>query len=187
MQALHFRFKALRAARAFTLVEAMITVVIVGVLATLAIAGTRKYIATSKTSEAIDMIGYIRAAQEAYKQEMFGYLNVSQDFSDASYYPANPTPGRAKMLFAGTGTGQAGWQTLNVQTDGPVTFVYATTAGANGTPTALGTDITVGNWPATVNAPWYVIKARADFTGSGVNTVFAAGSFSNDLYSANAP
>jgi prepilin-type N-terminal cleavage/methylation domain-containing protein len=185
MQAPHFIVKARRAARGFTLVETMITVVIVGVLATLAIAGTRKYIATSKTSEAIDMIRHIRDSQEAYKQDMFGYLNVSTDFNASSYYPNNPNPGRSKMLFAGAGNGQTGWQTLNVQTDGPVTFVYATTAGANSAPTPLGTDITVSNWPGTVNAPWYVVKARADFTGSGVYTVFAAASFTNDLYSAN--
>jgi len=75
---------------------------------------------------------------------------------------------------------------LNVQTDGPVTFVYATTAGAYSVPTSLGSDITVTNWPTTnINSPWYVIKARADFTGTGVYTVFAAGSFTNDLYSAN--
>ena len=186
MKAPHFGFKARRAARGFTLVEAMVTVVIVGILATLAIAGTRKYIATSKSSEAIEMIGHIRDAQEANKQDSFGYLDVSTDFSPSSYYPANPNPGRSKMLFAGPGTGQAAWQMLNVQTDGPVTFVYATTAGANSVPTSLGSDITVTNWPTTnVNAPWYVVKARADFTGSGVYTVFAAGSFTNDLYSAN--
>ena len=185
MQGPHFRIKARRAARGFTLVEMMVTVVIVGILATLAFAGTRKYIATSKTSEALDMIRHIRDSQEGYKQDMFGYLNVSKDFNAASYYPNNPNPGRSKMLFAGAGTGQGDWQTLNVATDGPVTFVYATTAGANSAPTSLGSDITVNNWPATVNAPWYVIKARADFTGTGVFTVFAAGSFTNDLYSIN--
>jgi prepilin-type N-terminal cleavage/methylation domain-containing protein len=185
MQAPHSRFKARRAARGFTLVEMMVTVVIVGILATLAVAGTRKYIATSKTSEAIDMIRHIRDSQEGYKQDMFGYLDVSKNFNPESYYPNNPSPGRSKMLFAGAGTGQGDWQTLNVATDGPVTFVYATTAGANSAPTPLGSDVTVTNWPPTVNAPWYVVKARADFTGTGVFTVFAAASFSNDLYSAN--
>jgi len=185
MVASQFSHKAHPTARGFTLVEAMVTVVIVGILATLAVAGARKYIWTSKTSEAIDMIANIRAAQEAYRHETFGYLNVSNDFSPSSYYPNNPAPGRNKMLFAGPGTGSAGWQLLNIQSDAPLTFVYACTAGANSAPTDLGTDITVTNWPKLINAPWYVVKARADFAGNGVYTVFAAGSFSNDLFSAN--
>jgi len=36
-----------------------------------------------------------------------------------------------------------------------------------------------------VAAPWYVVKARADIQGNGVNTVFATASFSGDLFSAN--
>lgn len=185
MQACHFTLKARRAARGFTMVELMVTVVIVGILSMLAVYSTRKYIASSKGAEAIDMIANIKTAQEGYLQETFGYLDVSTDFSSTSYYPNNPSPGRAKMNFAGAGNGQANWQLLGVQAAGPVTFVYACKAGANSAPTALGSDITVTNWPTTINAPWYVVKARADFTGTGVYTVFATGSFTGDMFSAN--
>ena len=185
MQAQHSTIKARRAARGYTLVELMATVAIIGILATLAVAGTRKYIATSKTSEAITMMANIKTAQEAYKQETFGYLDVSTDFSDGSYYPANPTPGRAKMNFAGTGNGSANWALLGVQTDGPVTFVYASKAGANGAPYPLGSDITLTNWPTTVNAPWFEVKAKADLQGNGVSTVFASASFTGEIFSVN--
>ncbi len=185
MQAPHFKRKARRAARGFTMAELMATVAIVGILATIATYSTRKYIFAAKGAEAIDMIANIKTAQEAYKQETFGYLNVSPaDWS--AYFPANPKPGQYKMNFDGSGTSLAdNWKLLGVQTAGPVTFVYATTAGANSAPAPLGTDITVTNWPTNINAPWFVVKARADFTGTGVYTVFASGSFTGDLFSAN--
>ncbi|HEY6078698.1 MAG TPA: prepilin-type N-terminal cleavage/methylation domain-containing protein, partial [Polyangiaceae bacterium] len=50
-------------ARGFTLVELMIVVVLVAVLSALAVYGVRKYILTSKTGEAVQMLGAIRAAQ----------------------------------------------------------------------------------------------------------------------------
>jgi len=185
MHAPHFRFKARRAARGFTLVELMAVVVIVGILSTIALVGYRKYVASAKGAEAIDMIANIKAAQEAYKHETFGYLDVTSQQDLTAYYPDNPAPGRSKMNFDGTDALAASWKKLGVQAAGPVTFVYASTAGTNSAPTPLGSGITVTNWPGTINAPWYVVKARADFSGAGVDTVFASASFTGDLFSAN--
>jgi prepilin-type N-terminal cleavage/methylation domain-containing protein len=176
------------AQRGLTLVELMVVIVIIGILATVASVSVKKYIASSKTAEAIHMIGSIKAAQENYKDETFTYLNVSPGISAASdFYPNNPKPGQQKMNFAGTGAGQAGWDTLNVHEDAPVLFVYATTAGVAGTkPTATGSDITVTNWPtASATKPWYVVKARADLDGDGVNTVYLSSSFAGEIFSAN--
>lgn len=186
MQAPQFTSQARRAARGFTMAELMAVVAIVGILATLATYSTRKYIFAAKGAEAIDMIANIKTAQEAYRIDTFGYLNVSTDFATTSYFPNNPTPGRAKMNFDGSGTTLAdNWKMLGVQTAGPVTFVYATTAGANSAPTSLGSDISMTNWPGAISGPWYVVKARADFTGAGAYTVFATASFTGELAAVN--
>jgi prepilin-type N-terminal cleavage/methylation domain-containing protein len=173
----------------FTLVEMMAVVVITGILATIAVYSVRKYVASSKTSEAIEMIGAIKAAQETYKDETFTYLNVSGALTKAAAYPAGFTPGPQKAQWGGSGTGATGFQQLGVTTASPVYFAYACTAGAaNSAPTAPSSDsgnITVTNWPATLGTPWYVVKAYSDLYGTGAYTVFVGTSFTGDIFSAN--
>src|SRR5689334_15244527 len=124
--------------RGFTLIEMLTVVVIVGVLATLAVYGVRQYILSSKTSEAISMMSSIKSAEEAFKGETFAYLDVSTDFSDASFYPksqlSEPASKFGKHAWRTTATPdlQAKWMMLGVEPDGPVLFSYAVVAGAAG-------------------------------------------------------
>jgi len=170
--------------RGLTLVELMASVAIVGLLAMVGSVSVKKYIASSKTSEAIRMIGSIKAAQETMKDETYAYLNVSSGIND--FYPNNPKPGRQKMNFPGTvGDGRAKWDMLGIHEDAPVLFVYACTAGLAGEKAEPGTGITVKNWPGTMDRPWYVVKAKADVDGDGADTVYLAASFAGEIFSAN--
>ena len=64
--------------RAFTLVEVMIVVAMIGVLAAIAIVSFRKYVKSSKVSEPIYVMQGIRAAEESYRSETMTYLDVTQ-------------------------------------------------------------------------------------------------------------
>jgi type IV pilus assembly protein PilA len=173
-----------RTERGFTLVELMIGVVIISVLATIAVYGVTKYIAAAKTSEATGMIGSIKAAQESFKDETFSYLKVSTSLAD--YFPVNSTPGQAKVAWAGTGATATNWRALGISPAGPVMFVYACTAGtAAENVEALGSGISISNWPTNLGQPWYAIKAMADLQRGGAYTVYAGGSFTNQIFSAN--
>ena len=169
----------------FTLVELMVVVAIVGVLATIAVYGTTKYIANSKTAEAVHMLMAIKGAQETYKDETGGFLDVSGSLS--TYYPSNPHAGQFKAQWGGPDSLSEKWAALGVNPSGPVLFGYACVAGApDATPPNPGSDITVGNWPSeALNAPWYVVKAHADLDEGGNETVYVATSFTTQIFSAN--
>ena len=62
---------------AFTLIELMIVVAIIGVLAVVAGTAYRKYMDSGRTAEAMSMLGEIRAKEEAYRAEFSTYAGWS--------------------------------------------------------------------------------------------------------------
>ena len=161
----------------------MAVVVIVGILASLAVVGYRKYINSARSSEAVQMVGSIRAAQEAYRSETLTYLSVSTNLK--TYYPTN-SPTNKKVPWGGTGNNADRWRMLNVTTDGAVYYGYAVVAGGPGTTPPAG-DLEIKQKPTftAVPEPWYVVQAKGNVNGDTVYSYAVATSFTNDIYREN--
>jgi prepilin-type N-terminal cleavage/methylation domain-containing protein len=167
-----------REARGFTLVELAVVVVIVGVLSVLAVVGYRKMTLSSKMTEATNVVGAIRIAQEDYKAEAGVYATGS-----ATYCPTGAGLSNVKVMWNTTCGGFAG---LAVHVDGMVQFQYATDGGGkwNTDPSTIkgvaSTWIDLTGMPA--GRPWYLVRAFADLDGdstSGPSEVVATSATGN--------
>lgn len=171
--------------------ELIAVVAIIGVLATIAVYSLRKYIQYSKTAEAGEIIGAIKAGEEAYFDETFRYLSAA-DSGNPEFYPDSPTgaPGSVKIQWGGAGscTGcAASYRTLGVMPNAAVLFRYTTTAGE-------ATDNASGALPSSIDgnpfgngaagAKFYVVTASSDLDDSGADfTAFVGSNLMGDLYS----
>jgi type IV pilus assembly protein PilA len=170
-------------ARGFTLTEVMITVAIIAVLATLAVYGVKKYVMAAKSSEAVELIHAIKAAQESYKDETFTYLSISPSLETLYPIPKGEL-GNKKVQWGGDQGGvDDKWRQLGVTPSSPVQFGYACVAGGaedavTGVPAQL-------NYPEEPGAPWYVIQAMGDRDEDGQYAVLIGSSFTNEIYTEN--
>jgi prepilin-type N-terminal cleavage/methylation domain-containing protein len=183
-----------RRPRGVTLIEAMIVVVIIGVLALLAVVAYRRWIRTSYVAEGTGMVSNIRNAEESFCAENGAYLDVSGTLGKGFTYPLT-TPGASMTAWGGPcGTCKnpnVGWSALNVSSAAPVIFGYSVIADQANPPSSRIPAITVNgsvlNYSAMNNgAPWYFIEADANISGdntsyvhvygmSGTNTIFVDG------------
>jgi prepilin-type N-terminal cleavage/methylation domain-containing protein len=172
----------------FTLIELMIVVVIVGVLSLLAVIGYKKWVSSSRLSEAYDMVNAIRSAEESFKAENGTYYDVSAGLAAGNTYPA-AHPGPFKTGWGATctncwtptsGTTMHTWAALTVEPKGPVMFGYAVITDALGAAPSLTVNGTAVN-VSTLTAPWYIVSAVGDTDGNGVYVTVYGFSSTNQL------
>ena len=128
--------RKIRSSRAFTLVELMIVVAIIGLLAALAIYGVRRYMTNSKTAEARQAIGAIsKGARAAFDGEVWDDATViaagssrsgagGQLCGEAAPIPGTVPIGEKYQSTDGDWDDDAGWSCLRFSISGPQYFQY---------------------------------------------------------------
>lgn len=178
--------------RAFTLVELMVVVTIVGILAVIGLASFRARVFGSKSADALAMMQSIRAAEERWRADNLTYLDVSRS---GNWYPAVPAT-RVKRSFYNAGTcglpvsdtDDCRWKLLNPAITGPTEFAFMVTAGAPDTamttPDSKAKPSGWTGWPTNGNH-WFVLQAIADADGDGTYAKFVSSSIRGDVFREN--
>jgi type IV pilus assembly protein PilA len=156
----------------------MAVVVIVAILSVLAVLGYRKFIDAAHTSEAVQVVGAIKAAEESYRSETLTYLNVCNNL-DSETYPLQ-TPSDKKTAWGGPGINDNLWRILNVTVDAPVMYGYCVRAGGPGAVAAPGLVLPSQVAFAPSVEPWYIVQAKGDINANGVFSYYATTSFSTE-------
>lgn len=152
---------------AFTLVELMVVVTIVGILAAVALPAFRRYIYRARAAEGVAMIQEIRAREETYRLDNGQYASAA----------ANPSSVPSRGEVAAWDNSANDWQQLGVAPDAPaVRFQYEIEAGLPGGSPTGG----LGYNPAPDF--WFVSRATADLDGDGTTFFFEGYSFASHVY-----
>lgn len=160
------------ARKGMTLIELMIVVVIVSVLSLLAVTGYRKFTFRARSSEAVNFLGSIRAAQEAYFQSFGEYCGTTVPALWPAQIPVDKVPWGDPVPQA--------WQHLGVKSPGYVQFQYELRAG-------LPEQDGGASFDQQPERPWFAAAARGDFlrNDGGKTSFFEITSETETVYREN--
>jgi type IV pilus assembly protein PilA len=188
---------------AFTLVELMIVVVIIGLLAALGGFGFRRWIAKARTTEAVAMLAEMNSKQQSYRMEFGTFLplradnNVAQPSPNepaSAFYPTSPSAptfdsARVPFSVSDSASWPAAWRTVGVSPrDTSLYCTYMSNAGGGGQAVPVAATFGV-NLVGGTAAPWFYALAACNMNGpSGYPadvTVFGLSSTSPSLRAFN--
>lgn len=149
-----------RSQRAFTLVELMIVVAIIGVLASIAVPAFMDYIKRAKRSEAELQLAKIKTNAKASFNIDASYPVTSAALTPAQDCCTQNADGQKRCAVAAADWAVAGWQGLGFQIDDPFFFQYEYSGDASGT---TYTAMAVGDLDCDTTAITYTL------TGSVTN------------------
>jgi prepilin-type N-terminal cleavage/methylation domain-containing protein len=193
--------------RGFTLVELLVVVAIMGILAGIGVHLFSKRVFSSKGTEAMAVIGALRAAEEAYRAENQSYLDVSTGVASGSggsgsgggssgtpvadYYP-NKTPNAVRYEWhqceangVAYNADCTRWMALAPAVNRPVQFGFLVNAGPAGVPMTTPKTLTNPLLPTAPTTPWYVIQAKGDVDGNGIASLYVTTSLNGEVYVEN--
>jgi prepilin-type N-terminal cleavage/methylation domain-containing protein len=164
-----------RGERGFTLVEMMITVVIIGILAALGMVGYRRYVAKARSAEAVAMLAELSSKEQMYFLEFAQYLPLVNSASitapaasgaavsetAAQFYPNDPSTTTFDSVRSATalGTLPLSWQYAAIRPRDRVLYcTYFAGAGAAGSLPPASPAVGAGLLgTAAIGQPWYYV------------------------------
>ncbi len=163
-----------------SLVELMIVVVIIGILAAISVVGYRRYVASSRRSEAVAMLAEFAAKEQLYFLDNGLFLeahattasSISANENAAEFWPQNPanTWDSARGPVA-VNPIPASWRRLGIRPRWQqlyCTYMVNAGCGPAGTGGCTAPPGTVGPtlWASAPNVPWFYAMAACNFLGA---------------------